>query len=71
LATLTTSTTPLCPGVDANTKEAHAPLVPVANGKRVAFLGYDDFPPRSFAAGPTSLGTAWLGFDYYPYHAPV
>jgi poly-gamma-glutamate capsule biosynthesis protein CapA/YwtB (metallophosphatase superfamily) len=47
-------------GGGANTKEAHAPLVLLANGKRVAFLGYNDFPPRSFAAGPTSPGTAWL-----------
>jgi poly-gamma-glutamate capsule biosynthesis protein CapA/YwtB (metallophosphatase superfamily) len=26
----------------------------------VAFLGYNDFPPRRFAAGASTPGTAWL-----------
>ena len=47
-------------GGGANTREAHQPLVLTARGRRVAFLGYNDFPPRSFAAGPSSPGTAWL-----------
>jgi len=43
--------------------DAHAarqPLVLTASGKRVAFLGYNDFPPHSFAAGPATPGIAWL-----------
>lgn len=47
-------------GGGANTREAHRPLVLTAAGKRIAFLGYNDFPPRSFAAGPSTPGTAWL-----------
>jgi len=31
-----------------------------ARGRRVALLGYNDFPPRAFAAGPATAGTAWL-----------
>jgi len=30
------------------------------HGQRVALLGYNDFPPARFAAGPASPGTAWL-----------
>jgi poly-gamma-glutamate capsule biosynthesis protein CapA/YwtB (metallophosphatase superfamily) len=47
-------------GGGTDLRAAHQPLVLTANGKRVAFLGYNDFPPRSFAAGPTTPGTAWL-----------
>jgi poly-gamma-glutamate synthesis protein (capsule biosynthesis protein) len=47
-------------GGGANAAEAHKPLVLSANGKRIAFLGYNDFPPRSFAAGESTPGTAWL-----------
>jgi poly-gamma-glutamate capsule biosynthesis protein CapA/YwtB (metallophosphatase superfamily) len=47
-------------GGGADLRATHQPLVLSANGKRVAFLGYNDFPPRSFAAGPTTPGTAWL-----------
>jgi poly-gamma-glutamate synthesis protein (capsule biosynthesis protein) len=47
-------------GAGANTRAAHEPLVLVANARRVAFLGYNDFPPRSFEAGPSTPGTAWL-----------
>jgi poly-gamma-glutamate synthesis protein (capsule biosynthesis protein) len=47
-------------GGGANAREAHRPLVLTAAGKRVAFLGYNDFPPRRFAAGPSTPGTAWL-----------
>jgi len=45
-------------GTDA--RAARQPLVLTASGKRVAFLGYNDFPPRSFAAGSSTPGTAWL-----------
>jgi poly-gamma-glutamate capsule biosynthesis protein CapA/YwtB (metallophosphatase superfamily) len=47
-------------GGGRNTREAHRPLVLTAAGKRIAFLGYNDFPPQRFAAGPSSPGTAWL-----------
>jgi poly-gamma-glutamate capsule biosynthesis protein CapA/YwtB (metallophosphatase superfamily) len=47
-------------GGGANEREAHRPLVLTANGRRVALLGYNDFPPRSFAARSNSPGTAWL-----------
>jgi poly-gamma-glutamate capsule biosynthesis protein CapA/YwtB (metallophosphatase superfamily) len=47
-------------GGGSNARTAHQPLVLTTGGKRVAFLGYNDFPPRSFAAGPNTPGTAWL-----------
>jgi poly-gamma-glutamate capsule biosynthesis protein CapA/YwtB (metallophosphatase superfamily) len=47
-------------GGGANLREAHEPLVQKAGGKRIAFLGYNDYPPRWFAAGPKTPGTAWL-----------
>jgi poly-gamma-glutamate synthesis protein (capsule biosynthesis protein) len=45
-------------GTDA--REARRPLVLTAAGKRVALLGYNDYPPRSFAAGRSAPGIAWL-----------
>ncbi len=47
-------------GGGANLREARRPLVLTARGRRVAFLGYNDFPPRRFAAGSSTPGTAWL-----------
>jgi poly-gamma-glutamate capsule biosynthesis protein CapA/YwtB (metallophosphatase superfamily) len=47
-------------GGGANAREAHRPLVLTASGKRIAFLGFNDYPPHSFAAGPSTPGTAWL-----------
>jgi poly-gamma-glutamate capsule biosynthesis protein CapA/YwtB (metallophosphatase superfamily) len=47
-------------GGGSNARAARQPLVLTAGGKRVAFLGYNDFPPRAFAAGPNTPGTAWL-----------
>ena len=47
-------------GGGANAIEARRPLILTAGGKRVALLGYNDYPPRSFAAGPSTPGTAWL-----------
>lgn len=47
-------------GGGANLAEAHRPLFLQIDGRGVALLGYNDFPPRSFAAGPRSPGTAWL-----------
>jgi poly-gamma-glutamate synthesis protein (capsule biosynthesis protein) len=47
-------------GGGSNARAARQPLVLAVGGKRVAFLGYNDFPPRAFAAGPATPGTAWL-----------
>jgi poly-gamma-glutamate capsule biosynthesis protein CapA/YwtB (metallophosphatase superfamily) len=47
-------------GGGGNAREARTPLVLQVRGRRVALLGYNDFPPRRFAAGPASPGTAWL-----------
>jgi poly-gamma-glutamate synthesis protein (capsule biosynthesis protein) len=47
-------------GGGANVRSARQPLILMVGGKRVAFLGYNDFPPRSFAAGPATPGTSWL-----------
>ena len=47
-------------GGGANLREARAPLVLTARRRRVALLGYNDFPPRAFAAGRSTPGTAWL-----------
>jgi len=41
-------------------RDARRPLLLKAQGKLVALLGYNDFPPLRFAAGPSSAGTAWL-----------
>ena len=47
-------------GGGRNLAEARRPLVLERNGRRVAMLGYDGFPPRSFAAGPNTPGVAWM-----------
>jgi poly-gamma-glutamate synthesis protein (capsule biosynthesis protein) len=47
-------------GGGADQREAHEPLLLTVRGKRVALLGYNDFPPKCFAAGPSSPGIAWL-----------
>jgi poly-gamma-glutamate synthesis protein (capsule biosynthesis protein) len=41
-------------------KEAYQPLILNRNGRRVALLAYDGFPPKSFEAGEHRPGTAWL-----------
>lgn len=40
-------------------REARAPLILVRNGLRIALLGYDEFMPREFEAGPDWPGVAW------------
>jgi len=40
--------------------EAHRPLILERSGRRIALLGYNDFPPRQFEAGPHRAGCAWL-----------
>ena len=47
-------------GGGADGRAARQPVVLTTGGKRVAFLGYNDFPPRAFAAGPATPGIAWL-----------
>jgi poly-gamma-glutamate synthesis protein (capsule biosynthesis protein) len=44
-------------------REAHAPLWIERNGLRIAVLGYNEFMPRSFEAGPTWSGVAWSEDD--------
>jgi poly-gamma-glutamate synthesis protein (capsule biosynthesis protein) len=40
--------------------EARRPQVLTIRGLRIALLGYNDFPPKSFAAKARRAGTAWL-----------
>lgn len=40
-------------------RDAHAPLWIERNGLRIAVLGYNEFKPRSFEAGPNWPGIAW------------
>jgi len=46
-------------GGGRNLTEAHAPLWIEKNGLRIAVLGYNEFKPRSFEAGPDWPGIAW------------
>lgn len=46
-------------GAGKNSKEAHAPLVVERHGIKLALLGYDEYQPRRFEAGPNSPGVAW------------
>ena len=50
-------------GGGRNRQEARRPLILERNGLRIALLGYNGFPPRSFAAGKDSPGVAWLNED--------
>jgi poly-gamma-glutamate capsule biosynthesis protein CapA/YwtB (metallophosphatase superfamily) len=47
-------------GGGADEKEAWKPLVLEARGRRVAFLGFNGFPPRGFEAKGRKPGSAWL-----------
>ncbi len=47
-------------GGGRNLRQAHRPLVLTVKGRRLAFLGYNDFPPKSFAAGSSKAGIAWI-----------
>jgi poly-gamma-glutamate capsule biosynthesis protein CapA/YwtB (metallophosphatase superfamily) len=47
-------------GGGTNEVEARRPLVMSVNGRRIALLGYNEFPPKSFAATRKKAGTAWL-----------
>lgn len=46
-------------GGGRNLTAAHAPLWIERGGLRIAVLGYDEFKPRSFEAGPDWPGVAW------------
>jgi poly-gamma-glutamate synthesis protein (capsule biosynthesis protein) len=47
-------------GGGRNIKDARKPLVITRRGKKIALLGYCDFPPKKFAADNDEPGTAWL-----------
>jgi poly-gamma-glutamate capsule biosynthesis protein CapA/YwtB (metallophosphatase superfamily) len=40
-------------------REARAPLLLERHGVRIALLGYNEFKPHAFAAGPDTPGVAW------------
>lgn len=46
-------------GGGRNLREAHAPLLLQKRGLKIALLGYDEYHPRSFEAGPDHPGVAW------------
>lgn len=46
-------------GGGRNLAAAHAPLWVERKGLRIALLGYNEFKPRSFEAGPDWPGVAW------------
>jgi poly-gamma-glutamate synthesis protein (capsule biosynthesis protein) len=46
-------------GAGKNLREAHRPLIVERKGVRVALLGYSEFQPRWFEAGPSTPGVAW------------
>jgi poly-gamma-glutamate synthesis protein (capsule biosynthesis protein) len=50
-------------GGGRNRQEARRPLILERNGMRIALLGINGFPPRSFEAGENSPGVAWLVED--------
>lgn len=47
-------------GGGSTTQQARSPLILTRQGRRIALLGYNDFPPRAFAATRHAPGTAWL-----------
>ena len=46
-----------------NLEEAHRPLWIERNGLKIALLGYNEFKPRAFEAGPDWPGIAWSEDD--------
>ena len=46
-------------GGGKNTNEARTPLLLNLHGMRIAILGYNEFKPRLFEAGPSWPGVAW------------
>lgn len=47
-------------GGGINKREARRPFVIDVHGQRIALLGYNNYPPKSFAATGHKPGTAWL-----------
>jgi poly-gamma-glutamate synthesis protein (capsule biosynthesis protein) len=54
-------------GGGLNLRQAHRPLIVERKGIRIALLGYDDFFPRSFEAGPAYAGVAWAEDEQVAY----
>ena len=50
-------------GAGKNLVEAHKPLWIERQGLKIAVLGYNEFIPRAFEAGPDTPGTAWSEDD--------
>jgi hypothetical protein len=50
-------------GGGENRDEANRPLILNRKNTRIALLGFNRFPPKSFAAGETEPGIAWLNED--------
>ena len=46
-------------GAGRNIKEAHAPWIVERHGIKIAVLGYNEYRPRAFEAGPETPGVAW------------
>jgi poly-gamma-glutamate capsule biosynthesis protein CapA/YwtB (metallophosphatase superfamily) len=46
-------------GAGRDLAEAHRPLIIGRRGLRVGLIGYNEFLPRRFEAGPTAPGVAW------------
>lgn len=51
-------------GAGINLNEAHKPLWINRKGLKIAVLGYNEYKPRSFEAGPTWPGIAWSEDDH-------
>lgn len=51
-------------GGGRNLRQAHTPLVLERKGLRIAFLGYNEFMPRSFTADFNAPGSAWSEDEY-------
>jgi poly-gamma-glutamate synthesis protein (capsule biosynthesis protein) len=47
-------------GGGRNLEQARRPVILLSHGRRVALLGYCDFPPRRYAADRNTPGTTWL-----------
>lgn len=46
-------------GAGVDLEGAHRPLFVTRRGVRIALLGYNEFLPRAFEAGPSTPGVAW------------
>jgi len=47
-------------GGGRNIEQAQRPVILTSHDRRIALLGYCDVPPRRYAAGANTSGTAWL-----------